>query len=111
MTSASRQRTRFVRASPHRLAAITGASDGKEPPRGLRGKVVLSRPLLKKRTLARARSVLQQFVCDVTASSVTQKPTRLVISWRQRNPRYIFLSRITALIHFRGLGSIWRPKV
>ncbi|MCP3394732.1 hypothetical protein NLM27_38930 [Bradyrhizobium sp. CCGB12] len=83
-------RTRFVRANPRRLAVITDARDGKESQKGLRGKVAfpfVPNGLLKKRTIARASGVSLQLVSGAARISVTQKPTRLVISWRQRNSR------------------------
>jgi hypothetical protein len=54
----------------------------------LRGEVafrfVLPR-LLKKRTIAGVKGVAMQLAAVVARSSVTQKPTRFVISWRQHN--------------------------
>jgi hypothetical protein len=41
---------------------------------------------------------------------VTQKPTSLINQWLRHNCLKIFLSRISALIHFRFLGSIWRRR-
>jgi hypothetical protein len=70
------------------LAAITTAPDGKESENGLRGKVAFRpapAPPLEKRTIARTKGVSLQFVSVAAHGSVTQKPTRLVISWRQRN--------------------------
>jgi hypothetical protein len=70
------------------LAAITTAPHGNESENGLRGKVAfrpVPAPLVEKRTIARTKGVSSQCVSVVAHDSVTQKPPRLVISWRQRN--------------------------
>jgi hypothetical protein len=110
---ADSHRTPFVRHLARILAAITRTRDRKESPSGLRGKVAFRFPLLiaRKITIAPVQGAWLQFVSAVARSSVTQKPTRFVISWRRGNSRQIFLSRISAVIHFRSLGSIWRPRV
>jgi hypothetical protein len=41
--------------------------------------------------------------CDSKANVLTNP-------WLHRGGSQIFLSRISALIHFRFLGSIWRPR-
>ena len=41
--------------------------------------------------------------CDSNANVLTNQ-------WLHRGEAEIFLPRISALIHFRFLGSIWRPR-
>jgi hypothetical protein len=78
-------RTPFVRL---RVRTLATRRDGNESRNGLRGEVafrfVLPR-LLKKRTIAGVKGVAMQLAAVVARSSVTQKPTRFVISWRQHN--------------------------
>jgi len=68
---------------------ITKTCEGKESLSGLPGEVAFhfAPPLLKKRTIAGANHVSFQFEAAVVPSSVTQKPTLVVISWRQGNCR------------------------
>jgi hypothetical protein len=46
----------------------------------------------------------------IAPHGVTQKAALLAKQWLHHGAPQIFLSRISALIHFRLLGSIWRPR-
>jgi hypothetical protein len=82
-------RTPFVRQLARMLAAITRTRDRKEPCAGLHGKVACRFPLLiaHKKHGCSVQGAWLQFIPVVARSSVTQKPTRFDISWRQGNSR------------------------
>jgi hypothetical protein len=85
------ERTRFVRVkSARRPAAIAIAFAEKKRCNNLRGEVVTGfflRECLKRFEIAGVNSDSWQFMSTVAQGSVTQKPTRLVISWRRHNCR------------------------
>jgi hypothetical protein len=87
ISGATAFRTPFVRAHRAHACGDSGAWDGKESIEGLRGKVAVR--FFPLRCLESARMPLRKAFhctsCLIARRSVTQKPTRLVISWCRRN--------------------------